>query len=318
MLNISNPSDVLPAVVMVGDSDVDVRAAYHAGCPTVLFKRGWPHPLQRTHWRSMELMPDAIAGTTDELRAAISDPVPRLPYLEYLLAGGRKASHAPRFDRIGKFFPNEKTPHFVYTAGRMFAGYQTLEKRREWHRLSQSIHENKDTVQFPNEWVMAIQRFIAVHYKPSALSQALAEYLVTLEKVDSCDSAMVITCIPARQGRIHRLGHLVNQLAAAYGATPRVGGLLLSFDSEVLAFRPGVRSQSREHLNRVERFANVRDHLYVANPSGVAGRKFLVIDDVSTTGATLLYAKRRLLEAGAESVDCFSFAQDISDPLRQT
>lgn len=62
--------------------------------------------------------------------------------------------------------------------------------------------------------------------------------------------------------------------------------------------------------------ANVRDHLFVRAPDAVAGKKFLVIDDVSTTGATLLYAMKYLLEAQARSVDCFSIAQTISDPLR--
>ena len=69
----------LADVLMVGDVDVDIRAAYNAGCSAVLFRQGWPNHYERPHWRAMGLLPDAIAGDSAELLSAISDPVPRLP-----------------------------------------------------------------------------------------------------------------------------------------------------------------------------------------------------------------------------------------------
>ena len=302
MTKVSDLADVL----LVGDSDVDIRAAYHAGCRAALFKKGWPHTYERTHWNSMKLLSDLVLDDADALLAKINDPRPSLPDLECLLEGGQ-APATPRFDAIAKFYPNDHTRHLVHTAGRYFVQHDSLDRRRSWHSLTQSILENKDAVAFPPPWIETIRRFIAHHYR---LITAMPVFLGNGPEV-------LITAIPARPDRVHRLGHLIAQLQASYGADPRLNRMRLSFDPDVLAYRAGVQSQSHDHLNQDERMANVRDHLFVANPAAVRGKKVLVLDDVSTTGATLLYAKKYLEEAGARSVDMFSLAQTISNPLRQ-
>jgi phosphoglycolate phosphatase-like HAD superfamily hydrolase len=296
-----NDTDYLPDVVLVGDSDVDIRAAYHAGCHVILLKQAWPNRLERTHWRSMELLPDAIVNNQDQLITAIANIAHRLPDLECLLSDPAQAPVIPRFDEIGRFFPNDHTRHIVYAAGRSFAGYKALDARRGWHGLSQSIQDNKDSTVFPTEWVESIKRFITHHYR----------YIHALP----FDNELVVCAIPPRPGREPRLNHLLDQARASYGPNPRLKRLTLTFDAEILAYRAGVRSHSRDHLSREERFANVRDHLIVAKPGAVRGKRFLVIDDVSTTGATLLYAKKYLAEAGATSIDCFTIAMNISNPL---
>lgn len=302
MTKVSDLSDVL----LIGDSDVDIRAAYHAGCRAVLFKQGWPSSYQPTHWRSMNLMPDMVSEDIDELLTQIDDPRPSLPDLECLLEGGT-APRTPRFDDIGKFYPNERKRHVVHAAGRYFVHHDTLDRRRSWHALTQSILDNKESTTFPGEWIETIRRFIAYHYR-----------MITSAPVFSgIGPELLITVIPARPGRQHRLGHLITQLQASYGATPSLGRMRLTFNPNVLAYRDGVQSQSHDHLNQDERMANVRDHLFVPDPAAVHGKKVLVIDDVSTTGATLLYAKKYMEEAGARSVDMFSLAQTISNPLRQ-
>lgn len=299
-----NDTDHLPEVMLIGDSDVDIRAAYHAGCQAVLFKGGWPQSYERPHWRSLGLLPDAIFVDGLDIYDVVANPTPFLPDLECLLSDAAQAPVKPRFDEIGKFFPNDRTRHIVHAAGRSFAGYETLNERRRWHALSQSIQANKESVVFPVEWVESIKRFIAYHY----MMMAAIAFGGGVE--------LVITAIPARPGRVHRLAHFLNQLRASYGADPCHKNLRLTFDPDMLAYKVGVRSQSREHLNPEDRFANVRDHLVVAKPEEARRKRFLVIDDVSTTGATLLYAQKYLTEAGATSVDCFTIAMNISDPLR--
>ena len=293
----------LQNVLMVGDGDVDIRAAYHAGCRVALYKAGWPRSYEKPHWRSLGLLSDVVADKQEDLLVNINNPVPALPDLECLLEEGAQAPLKPRFDDIGHFFPNDRTRHVVQTSGRYFPLYETLKHRRAWHRLSQSIQANKDAVVFPVEWIETIKRFIAYRYQ-----------FIT---ANPFNPELVITAIPARPGRVHRLGHLIAQIQASYGDNPRLNRLRLTFDPNVLAYRPGVQSQSHDHLTQEERFANVRDHLFVVNPAAAQGRKFLVLDDVSTSGATLLYAKKYLTGANATSVDCFSLAQTISDPLRQ-
>lgn len=298
-------ADELPHVLLVGDSDVDIRAAYNAGCRAILFKKGWPWSYLPTHWRSLSLIPDVVTDTQEELRDRIQDPVSGLPDLERLLEAGIDAPPPPRFDEVAKFLPDHSR-HVMHTAGRYFPLYENLKYRREWHALSQSIQANKDSVSFPPEWIETIRRFIASQYR----------YLAAIPRFGGTGPEVVVTAIPARPGRNHRLGNLITQLGASYGVGSSYKNLLLTFDATVLAYRPGVQSQSNDYLNQEQRFANVREHLYVGDPSAAQGKKFLVIDDVSTSGATLLYAKKYLTEAGANSVDCFSLAQTISDPLR--
>jgi phosphoglycolate phosphatase-like HAD superfamily hydrolase len=295
----------LSEVLLVGDSDVDIRAAYHAGCAVALFKAGWPRQYQRTHWRSLELLPDAVVDNADELIEVFENPTRCLPDLECLLADATQAPAKPRFDKVIKFFPwgdDNRSPHAIYAAGRNFSGYESLGDRRDWHELSSSIQENKNSKLFPNEWILSLRQFIAHHYRFTAGSPFARE--------------LVVTAIPPRPGREPRLTHLLSQLKASYGADARVQRMPLSFESNILAYREGVRSHSREHLSADERFANVRDHLLVAEPASVKGRRFLVVDDVSTTGASLLYAKRYLDHAGASKVDCFTIAMNVGNPVR--
>jgi predicted amidophosphoribosyltransferase len=77
-----------------------------------------------------------------------------------------------------------------------------------------------------------------------------------------------------------------------------------------------VQSQHNDHLNHDARFINVRDHLFVQHPEAVkAGMSFLVIDDVTTTGASLIYAAKYLKVSGAADVKCLSMAKNIGDVL---
>lgn len=295
----------LPHVLVVGDGDVDLRAAYHAGCRVALFKKGWPFRYQPTHWRCMDLVPDAVIEEPAELPGCVAELGALLPDLECLLEGA-PAPATPRFDHMGKFLPDERTRYKVYVAGRYFPDYDSLGNRRAWHALNQSIYDHKDSTTFAWAWIETIRRFIAFQYR----------FLTAMPNFGGGGAEIVITAIPARPGRVHRLAYLVQQLRDSYGDTPQLNRLRLTFDPDVLAYRDGVQSQSHDHLNKDQRMANVRDHLYVRDPDAAAGKKFLVIDDVSTTGATLLYAMKYLLEAQARSVDCFSIAQTISDPLR--
>lgn len=57
-----------------------------------------------------------------------------------------------------------------------------------------------------------------------------------------------------------------------------------------------------------ERRANVLGAYRVPHPERAAGRRFLLIDDVCTTGSTLSAAASALLAAGAESVVCAALA----------
>ena len=57
-----------------------------------------------------------------------------------------------------------------------------------------------------------------------------------------------------------------------------------------------------------ERRANILNSYQAADPSSLAGRRVLLIDDILTSGATLSEASRVLLQAGASSVVCATLA----------
>lgn len=296
--------EYLNEVVLVGDGDIDVRAAYHAGCVAILDRSAWPPKWDPVdHWRALGHIPDAIITQPGQLIEVLADYRAYLPELERALTKAPAAATA-RFDKINKFVPRElggdATAFPVSTGGRSFSNYKSLQYRRQWHALSESIHDHKDAEKFPEAWIKALRTFISVTYGNMGFFKG----------------HLHITVIPHRPGRQPRLERLLAQLEHAYAKTPMAGKLQLHFHPGLLAYKPGVRSNSNDKLSPNERFINVRDHLYVTDTKLAATPgQFLVIDDVSTTGSTLIYAKQYLQAAGAHAVTCFSLAMNVSDVL---
>lgn len=127
--------------------------------------------------------------------------------------------------------------------------------------------------------------------------------------------SVLVTAIPARPGRKARLESLLGQLRKSLIREP-IEGCKVSVSGRVLAFRDGVQSQHNDHLNREQRFANIRDHLIVRSPrKAMEYGSVLVLDDVVTTGASLIGATIGLKAAGIEDVRCLAMAKSISDVL---
>lgn len=70
--------------------------------------------------------------------------------------------------------------------------------------------------------------------------------------------------------------------------------------------------QAQHGLSRAERFENVKNSFEVSRSGEeVIGKKFVLVDDICTTGATFLEASRVLFEAGAVGVKCFSLSKKL-------
>lgn len=67
-------------------------------------------------------------------------------------------------------------------------------------------------------------------------------------------------------------------------------------------------TQTQTSLPRAARLQNVTGSFKVLNPTLVAGKNILLLDDVVTTGATLGEARRVLLEAGARELIALTLA----------
>lgn len=291
----------LTKVVMIGDADIDIKAAYNAGCVALLDQSGWPRSYSSEHWNAINLIPDAIIHEPGNLLDFLAEPHEYLPILECLLDSGNLDSK--RFDRIGHFIPRsiggDTTSFPIYVAGRNFSNYESLYYKRAEHSLTESISSNKDSTEFPCEWVNTLREFI---------SEKCAGFFWT--------KTIIITSIPHRPGRIPRLENLLSQLITSLTDEP-IQHCNVILATDLLAYRDGVRSQHGEHLNQGERFMNVREHLITSNVSRLSSvDEVVVIDDVVTTGASLIYAYKSLRDAGARSVTLFSLAKNISDVLR--
>ena len=107
-----------------------------------------------------------------------------------------------------------------------------------------------------------------------------------------------VTFVPVSLWRNYRRGYDQAQLLAEEAA--KLWGVSAA---PVLRKIRNNRPQSTVKTS-AERRANVLDAYTVPHPELAKGRRFLLIDDVLTTGSTMAACARCLMDAGAESVVC--------------
>jgi phosphoglycolate phosphatase-like HAD superfamily hydrolase len=283
-------------VAMVGDDKVDIQAAYNAGCWAFLDRGAWPERLVSDNYYALERVPDVVVINPGDLCEKLEEPVTSLPELERAgYAGQPSRTEHPRFDTINHFAPHDLAlkSSWVTVLGRMFSHYEQLKYRASWHPLTAAIIAHKETRLFPAAWISSLKLFLELCW-PIANGRDT-----------------VVTVVPFKPGRFPRLESLLDRLESSHEADPipTAGGI--DFFAEVLAYREGVRGHSTEHLSKEQRFVNVRDHLFVAAPERVLGKHVVVIDDVVTTGASLIYAQKYLMDAGARNVTCVALAKAV-------
>jgi competence protein ComFC len=67
-------------------------------------------------------------------------------------------------------------------------------------------------------------------------------------------------------------------------------------------------TQSQTKKNRNQRLNNLKDSFAVTDESKVCGKNIILLDDVTTTGATLKEASKTLKKAGARKIFCVTLA----------
>lgn len=97
--------------------------------------------------------------------------------------------------------------------------------------------------------------------------------------------------VPMHPTRLIQRGYNQAALLAAQFDQPMIDGLIRVRET-----------RSQVGLNRIERLENVQDAFSVTNKEDFSGKAILLIDDVLTTGATLVGCAYALYEAGASTV----------------
>jgi len=75
-------------------------------------------------------------------------------------------------------------------------------------------------------------------------------------------------------------------------------------------------TKAQYYLKRGDRFENVKDAFTVNRSKNIKGKKILLVDDIVTTGATLLEASKILYESGVKDVRCFTLSKKFKDSWR--
>ncbi|PYE52006.1 HAD hydrolase-like protein [Deinococcus yavapaiensis] len=274
--------------VVVGDDLGDVEMAYRAGVTSILANFYWQRrdtqsPKKNEFFYALDAVPDAVVDTAKELRDALCRPAERLPFVEAFEQGvsPRVALRKPTHVKLTVFGLVHAPGLVVHVLGRYFAGPRhehdaTVTPRRATHGTTRNIlaKEHGDD-RVPDTWVDACS--------------------LLLPRVLSLRTPTVITIIPSKRGRARRMECLLVRLSERFPASSWV------FDAQVFEFMEGAASQ--KHLPHApERHENIEQHLKLHETHVVQPRyRYIVLDDVLTTGATLLGARHVLVGAGVRA-----------------
>lgn len=130
------------------------------------------------------------------------------------------------------------------------------------------------------------------------LARDLGAWLEQLPGIDELDRAALVVPIPIHAARRRERGYnQAEEIAAGWCvASDRV-----CVNQSYVQRRKNTTTQTA--LHEQDRLVNVASAFHVSMPSGVAGRRCILVDDVITTGATINACASALLEAGAVRVD---------------
>ncbi|MFA7194062.1 MAG: phosphoribosyltransferase family protein [Candidatus Paceibacterota bacterium] len=143
-------------------------------------------------------------------------------------------------------------------------------------------------------------------YASSICAQLVAENILELSKKENISGAIIIP-IPRLKSRIQKYGF--NQceiLCVEILKNLEIKKLNFKYFPKILIQHKNFETQTK--LSRKNRIANAEQSFSVKSPGAIAGQKIILIDDVWTTGATLLDAERALKNAGICSVFKFTIA----------
>ncbi|MBX4192063.1 hypothetical protein KW798_01085 [Candidatus Parcubacteria bacterium] len=130
----------------------------------------------------------------------------------------------------------------------------------------------------------------------------VAEQLLAVA-ADELGTPLVVP-IPMHDKRRRERGHNQTELLCEWALKGMDG-----FEYAPKILKRIVNTVPQQGLAKHIRLKNVKKSMRVENPKNIAGRVCIVVDDVSTTGATFEEAKRALMQSGARVVHLVALAQ---------
>jgi pyrimidine operon attenuation protein/uracil phosphoribosyltransferase len=231
---------------------------------------------------AQQLVPDAILQHPAEVLSYASNPGAYLPYLESLLMD----KSAPPGTRRSVSIGTPRGPFGVEVLGRYFAAAGPTQHLHQRHPLSRWF-EHKDQ---PGQ------------FEQPRLVEAVSTIVAAIIREQRIDTVTVIPAKPGRTPRLEQLFTRVRDRLSAWGIPPGVVNLgLFAFSADAQNIKHLSRSKRREEVERSLRLA--------VNP---AGNRVLIVDDVLTSGGTMLAARELALGGGATYVAGLALAKTIS------
>ncbi len=129
---------------------------------------------------------------------------------------------------------------------------------------------------------------------------------ILLAEAEDTIGTLLLIPVPMHPARRKERGHNQTELLCET-ALKFLGAGAFSYDPTLL--ERVVDTKTQQGLERHERLLNVKHSMAVKTAERVRGRVCIVVDDVSTTGATFAEARRALKAAGASEVRCIALAQ---------
>ena len=126
-----------------------------------------------------------------------------------------------------------------------------------------------------------------------------------------CESALKVLGASGKSARKNSLAvdRTLQKRPATFPADFFYGTFAGGFSYDPTLLQRVINTETQQGKERHERLKNVKNSMLVAHPAQIRGRVCIVVDDVSTTGATFAEARRALREAGASEVRCIALAQ---------
>ena len=143
-------------------------------------------------------------------------------------------------------------------------------------------------------------KYDASPHAAAIAAELLADYL--REEIASLklfsQKPVLLLPLPLHKSRERERGY--NQIALVVKALPREfkDGTLAYYAPQALERTKATPTQTK--LSRKDRIENVAGAFEVAEPSKITSTHIFLIDDITTTGATLLHAGKPLRKTGAE------------------